>query len=857
MKRSIKFTLLTAITGISLISPVTPAVGRAVPAQPPAPSPEDPRTSADRFIQSQPPPLFTAPTDEFHRQEDFVGAGGLHYIPYTRTHDGLPVFGGDFVVVSNNNGGLLSTFIAQRQPLTLDTTPEITPARAAAISRRQITDPHRVSAPRLLVLARGSGRLAYETVVTGRDRSQGFVSTRSSRIPSKMHVFVDAKTGEVIFKDDEVKTEDIVRPSSEAPGTPGAAGTSGTTRTPGTTREPRRATPGDGTGYYNGPVAIGTSKSGTTYSMTDSTRSGVQCGGQNGSAYTKSTDTWGNGSGTSLETACVDGLYAVNAEWDMLRSWLGRNGINGTGGGYPVQVGLDDVNAYWTGEYANFGHTQDGRRQVTPIDVVAHEFGHAIFQNTPGGAIGDNEKGGLNESTGDIYGALTEFYANGKAPYDTPDFSVGEKADLVGGGPIRYMYKPSLISGNPDCYSSSVPGLEVHAGAGVQNHWFYLLAEGTNPTDGQPASPTCNNTTLTGIGIQKAGQIFMSALNRKTDTWTHQLVRKATLQAALELFPGSCAEFNAVKGAWDAVSVPAASGEPTTCTGGGSSGGGGGVSDFSLTLNPQTVSAQPGQRSTVAVTTQTTSGSAQRVTFSASGLPSGATASFDPASVTSGGSSTMTITVPAGVSSGSHKVIVTGDGSGLDRTAALVLTVGAAGGIVFDDTFETSLNWTANPSGTDTATAGRWERGVPQPTSSGQTPLQLTAFAGRNDLVTGRLAGASAGDYDIDGGTTTVRSPEITLPPGKLTLTFSWYLAHLDNATGDDFFQLRVLSGTSSTLVFRRLGSPVGRPGAWQAATIDLSGYAGKPVRLLFEAADNATPSLIEAAVDNVRITRS
>ena len=55
------------------------------------------------------------------------------------------------------------------------------------------------------------------------------------------------------------------------------------------------------------------------------------------------------------------------------------------------------------------------------------------------------------------------------------------------------MYNPSLV-GDPNCYSTSIPSTEVHAAAGPLNHWFYLLAEGTNPTNGQPASPTCNGT---------------------------------------------------------------------------------------------------------------------------------------------------------------------------------------------------------------------------------------------------------------------------------------------------------------------------------------------------------------------------
>jgi Zn-dependent metalloprotease len=103
----------------------------------------------------------------------------------------------------------------------------------------------------------------------------------------------------------------------------------------------------------------------------------------------------------------------------------------------------------------------------------------------------------------------------------------------------------------------------VHAGAGVQNHWFYLLAEGSNPGGGKPSSPTCNSSTVTGVGVQKAAQIFYNGLLRKTTTWTHGRVRVATLQAALALFPGSCTEFNTVRAAWNAVSVPAQSGEPT------------------------------------------------------------------------------------------------------------------------------------------------------------------------------------------------------------------------------------------------------------------------------------------------------
>ncbi|MEV4899221.1 zinc carboxypeptidase, partial [Nonomuraea sp. NPDC055795] len=128
---------------------------------------------------------------------------------------------------------------------------------------------------------------------------------------------------------------------------------------------------------------------------------------------------------------------------------------------------------------------------------------------------------------------------------------------------------------------------------------------------------------------------------------------------------------------------------------------------------------------------------------------------------------------------------------------------------------------------------------------------------GVNDLVTGRLAGSGAGTHDVDGGATSIRSPEIALPSGTLTLTLSWYLAHLSNASSADYFRVRVVSGSTNTVVLQQLGSAANRAGAWQPATINLSSFAGQTVRLLVETADAGTASLIEAGVDDVKITRS
>ncbi|MBG0817274.1 zinc carboxypeptidase [Planomonospora sp. ID82291] len=176
---------------------------------------------------------------------------------------------------------------------------------------------------------------------------------------------------------------------------------------------------------------------------------------------------------------------------------------------------------------------------------------------------------------------------------------------------------------------------------------------------------------------------------------------------------------------------------------------------------------------------------------------------------------------------------------------------------VYSDGFETATGWTANPSGTDTATSGQWERGDPEATSSSGTKQPGTTAGGVNALVTGRLAGSSAGAHDLDGGVTSIRSPEIALPSGgTLTLSLAWYLAHGSNSSSADHLRVKVVGPSGTTQVFQQLGAAADRDGAWATATADVSAFAGQTVRILVEAADASGASLVEAGVDDVKITR-
>jgi len=86
----------------------------------------------------------------------------------------------------------------------------------------------------------------------------------------------------------------------------------------------------------------------------------------------------------------------------------------------------------------------------------------------------------------------------------------------------------------------------------------------TSSTGSQTAARCSTPTSsVTGIGVQKAIQIFYNAMLMKTTSSSYPKYRLWTLQAAKNLFPGGCTEFNAIKAAWNAVSVPAQRGEAT------------------------------------------------------------------------------------------------------------------------------------------------------------------------------------------------------------------------------------------------------------------------------------------------------
>ena len=101
--------------------------------------------------------------------------------------------------------------------------------------------------------------------------------------------------------------------------------------------------------------------------------------------------------------------------------------------------------------------------------------------------------------------------------------------------------------------------------------------------------------------------------------------------------------------------------------------------DFSLSAAPSSQTINQGSPTSYTVTLNPISGYSGTVTFSASGMPAGVTASFNPVSLTGSGSTALNITTSFSTTPGTYPLTITGTDGTLTHTAAVTLVVTPAG----------------------------------------------------------------------------------------------------------------------------------------------------------------------------------
>jgi Zn-dependent metalloprotease len=465
---------------------------------------------------------------------------GSSHVRMERTYRGLPVLGGDLVVHQSAASQLQGVSQTLEAPITVSATPKLAATRAATravstgkaattIKRLRPAD----AEPQLVVDALGAKpRLAWAIQTQGR---------QADGTPSRLTTYVDARNGAVLRRVEGIHTAD-----------------------------------GEGNSLYSGTVPISVTASGGSFTLTDAAHGnarttdmqngtdGFLCtllgfGCTNGVTYTSPDNVFGNGTNANRESAAVDAHYGGAMTYDYYDQVLGRDGIFGDGTGAPSRVhyGSNYVNAFWDGEKMTYGDG-DGSSfgPLVSLDVAGHEMSHGVTENTAG-LVYSGESGGLNEATSDIFGTMVEFYADNAE--DPADYFIGEEFDLADGEGFRRMDNPSLDGSSQSCYASDTDSVDVHYSSGVGNHFYYLLAEGSGAkTIGgkQHSSPTCNGSSVSGIGRDAAQQIWFRALTTYfTSGTTYAQARTGTLSAAADLYGQGSAERAAVAAAWSAVNV--------------------------------------------------------------------------------------------------------------------------------------------------------------------------------------------------------------------------------------------------------------------------------------------------------------
>lgn len=216
-----------------------------------------------------------------------------------------------------------------------------------------------------------------------------------------------------------------------------------------------------------------------------------------------------------------------------------------------------------------FGDGESVFKPLGALDVVAHEYAHAITHNFTGLAIDGDVESAMNEGLSDIWGVVIE---NEVAP-EKDHWKIGEEViDVAGDNCLRNIQDPESSSANVQIANTfgdatyNTPN-DFYAKSGIMSHWFYLLSEGG---DGQ--NDNFDDYLVYGLGIDMAAKVvFEGQTGHFADVDNYTEARTAMVDAAEDLFGGNSFQVLQVENAWYAVGIgnqitqPTISGSDLVC----------------------------------------------------------------------------------------------------------------------------------------------------------------------------------------------------------------------------------------------------------------------------------------------------
>ncbi len=487
------------------------------------------------FFEKNKSALFLSdPLKELTVDEVFHDVQGKTHVKFFQFYNEVKVYSGQLITHFDNKNNIKTVNGDLIRNITVNHIPSITSSEAVDKSVADLKS----------FFGNGSAYEAELVVFPWEDKMylawNLFVTTDYPM--GRWEYFIDAHTGEVIFKANRIMDSDEI-------GT--GVGVLGTT-------------------YDH----IDTDYNGIKYQMIDNTRQlnnnphghdGLMGAGSVIRTYTTSTslpgtittdsdNIWDYGS----QAAAVDGHVYTGLVYDWMLSQFGRNSYNDNGTTMTTTVGYvaeGTNNAYWNGSQIVIWGASSGYNSLAASpDVIAHEWGHAITSSTSN-LIYQKESGALNESFSDMIGAAFEF---AHPEYDNPDWFMGENISATSSGfrDIAFPHNkfdpdtygeddPYWVTVEPCTPSNTNDWCGVHTNSGVGNKWFYLLSDGG----------THNGVTVDGIGVANAIKVaYQANAYYWTFNSTYQEAAFGTISASIDLDPTYMWTIQVSK-AWQAVGI--------------------------------------------------------------------------------------------------------------------------------------------------------------------------------------------------------------------------------------------------------------------------------------------------------------
>lgn len=166
-----------------------------------------------------------------------------------------------------------------------------------------------------------------------------------------------------------------------------------------------------------------------------------------------------------------DALFAAQMTHDMYEKWFR---ISTTIDQAPliIYVHMPQENAYWSdiNQLVYFGDGSESMYPLTTLDVVAHEISHGVTQSLADLEYVD-ESGAINEAFSDMAGMAVSYYV-----FHSVNWQIGAGLFKKSNKPLRWLDDPTKDGRSIDHLRDYYEDMNVHAGSGIFNKAFYLLA---------------------------------------------------------------------------------------------------------------------------------------------------------------------------------------------------------------------------------------------------------------------------------------------------------------------------------------------------------------------------------------------